>query len=128
MRQGARRHHIRAHRRHRFDPANHDFRLLLQGHTPPGLAQERGFPGIGFDQHHVELGPQRCQNQPGKSSAGAEIGQSFCVRGNERQELRRVEDMAAPDIVDRRRPDQVDGLLPLEEQFDIRFQLPPCFT
>ena len=63
-------------------------------------------------------GRSAASTRPGKSGAGAQIGQFFGSVGI-RSELRRIEDMAAPDIVDRRRADQVDGLLPLQQDCDM---------
>jgi len=114
--------------RHRLYSTDDDFWLLCQGHTSPSLAQERSFPSIGLDQHDIEVGPQRRHDQAGETGAGSEVGQLPGLRRQVRHDLRRIEDMAHPDVVDRRRTDQVDRLLPLQEDFDIGLELPPCFT
>ena len=58
----------------------------------------------------------------------ADVEQYPRLRRNQRKELRRIEDMATPDIADRARSDQIDPAVPGTEQFDIDFQPRQCFT
>ena len=114
--------------RHRFYSTDDDFWLLCQGHTSASFAQERGFPGIRLDQHDIEVGAQRRDDQSWETGTAAEVDQLLRLRRQVRNHLRGIEDMADPDVVDRRWPDEVDRLLPLQEDFDIGLELAPCFT
>ena len=127
-RQGPSRHDVGLGGRRGLQASYDYFRLLCQGHTSAGLAQESGFPRVRFDQDDIEIGAGGCHDQPGETSPAAEIRQGPRACRDVGQELRRIEDMAAPNVVDRSRPDQVDGLLPFQENFNIGLQLPLCFT
>src|SRR5438067_11102520 len=76
-----------------------------------GLAQKHAFAGVALDQldpRHAEDG----QYQPGKPGAAAEIDQAARFVRNKRQQLRRIEEMAAPQIAERVAADQVDAPRP----------------
>ena len=84
------------------------------GH-PRRLAQKRGLALVGFDQLDPGHAEDR-QHQPGKPGAAAEIDQALRVARDKRQELRRIEDMAAPQIAERVAADQVDARRPAGQQ------------
>ena len=62
------------------------------------------------------LGEQDGQHEPGKAGAGAEIEPALGARRGERQELGRIGEVAVPDVGQRARGDEIDGLLPLPQQ------------
>ena len=62
------------------------------------------------------------QHQSGYARAAAEVGQGKGAGREQRQELDGIEDMAGPDLLGGRGSDQVDSLLPGEQQIDIGFQ------
>ena len=68
------------------------------------------------------------QDEPGESRAAAQIDQARGFRRDESGKLGRVPDMAAPDIVQRARGDQVVSRVPFAEQADIGLQPRQCFT
>ena len=127
-RQGAGSDHVGANRRDGFDSADKDSRLLLEGHAAGRLAQEGGLTSIRFDQGDVEIGLQGRENQARQACARPQIGQAFRPGGDQRGDLGGVDDMAGPGIGEGGRPDQVDGLLPLGQGFEIGSDARQCFT
>jgi hypothetical protein len=91
------------------------------------LAQEGAFAGIGLDQRHPRH-PHHRQHEAGESSAAAEIDEAAGAGRDERQELRRIEEMPAPEIIQRARSDEVDAPRPLPQQRGIGFEPRQCFT
>ncbi len=82
---------------------------------------------IGFDQ--LDPGQtEDCQHQAGKAGAAAEIDEALRMIGDERPQLRRIEDVAAPWIGERRAADEVDPGRPGFEQCRIGFEPRQCFT
>jgi hypothetical protein len=98
-----------------------------RGGDPRRLAQEGAFARIRFN----ELDPRHAhdrQHQPGKSGAAAEIDQALRAVRDKGQELRRIEKMPAPRIVEGAGRDQVDARRPFGEQPGIGLQPRQCFT
>ena len=79
---------------------------LADRHRRPGdpcrLAQKRRLAHIGLDQLDPRHAEDR-QHQTGKPGAAAEIDQASRSGRDQRQELRRIENMPAPQIVERAR-------------------------
>src|SRR5476651_2314923 len=93
-RQGPGGDHIGWGRGHGFNAADYDFWLLFQRHAAGGLAQEGRFPGVRLDQRDVEVRAQRRHDQPGKTSATAQIRQGFRPVRDQPLELGGIQDMA----------------------------------
>ena len=91
------------------------------------LAQKRRLARVGFDELDPGGADDR-QNETGKPGAAAEIDEALRPRGDQRQELRRIEKMAAPEIAERARGDKVDAAGPLAEQLGIGLEPRQCFT
>jgi hypothetical protein len=91
------------------------------------LAQKSAFARIRLDQFDAGH-PEDSQYQTRKTGAAAEIDQTFSLAGNQRQELRRVEEMAPPQIAERIATDQVYASRPLLEQRSISLEPRQCFT
>jgi hypothetical protein len=127
-RQGPGGDHIGWGRGHGFNAADYDFWLLFQRHAAGGLAQEGRFPGVRLDQRDVEVRAQRRHDQPGKTSATAQIRQGFRPVRDQPLELGGIQDMATPYVLHRGPADQIDGLLPALQSTDQRFEPTPCFT
>ena len=91
------------------------------------LAQEGAFARIGLDQLDPRHAHDR-QHQAGKPGAAAEIEQALPAHRQQRKKLRRIEEVAAPQIVDRAGGDQIDPPRPLPQQRCIGFEARQCFT
>ncbi len=67
-------------------------------------------------------------NQAGKAGAGAEVDPGVKARWGQGQELGAVGEMAVPDGIERAGGHQIDGLLPLAQQFLVDGEALNCFT
>lgn len=65
---------------------------------------------------------QNGKDQAGKAGAAAEIEPGLHAGGREGKKLRRIENVPAPEILERRTADQIDGGLPALEQRGIGFE------
>ena len=91
------------------------------------LAQERAFARIGLDE--LDPGnPENRQHEAGKPGAAAEVDEALRPLRNMGEELRRIEEMAAPQIAERGGADQVDPRRPLHQEPGIGFEPGQCFT
>jgi hypothetical protein len=118
-------HHRARMRRHGFDSRIVDHRR--RAGDACRLAQEGAFAGIGLDQHNPRHSQYR-QHEAGKPGAAAEIDKAPGAGRDERQELRRIEEMPAPEIAERARSDEVDPPRPLREQRGVGLEPRQCFT
>ena len=73
--------------------------------------QKHTFALIGLNQMHIR-NAHYCQNHPGKPGATAKIDKRFRIVRQMWPELRRIQDMAPPDIVQRGRTNQIDPRCP----------------
>ena len=91
------------------------------------LAKEGAFARIGLDQFNPRHARYR-QHQTGKTRAAAEVHEALRSPRDIREELRRIEEMAAPEVPERVGADQVDARGPADQQFAIGFEPRQCFT
>ena len=94
------------------------------------FAQEGRLFGAAFDQMHVRpryVGERAGEHDPRKPCPGAEINPDSRLRC-ERQELKRIGDVAGPQFWLGGRGDQVHPLLPLEQYGDKAVEPVQCFT
>ena len=104
-----------------------DLAAERQPGDPRGLAQEGTFARIDLDQVHRSDAQDR-QDQAGEAGAAADVERCRRRRWDQRQQLRRVEHVAAPEIRQAVGSDQVDLALPVLEQCGIGGQPSHCFT
>lgn len=99
-------------RRYRFDSGVADFNRRRG--DPRRLAQEGAFARIRFDQ--LDPGhPENREHEAGKPGAAAEVDEALRPLRDMGKELRRIEKMAAPQIAERGRADQIDARRPLRQ-------------
>ncbi len=127
-RQGPRRYDIRLGRGRGFDPADDNPGLGGQAHLSRRLTQIGRFAGIGFDQSHAQVGAQGRQDEPGKPGTTAQIDHCCGLWRDQGNELGRIENMPVPNVLERRRPDEIYGPLPFLEGSHHGIQPTECFT
>ncbi len=91
------------------------------------LPQEGAFAPAGLDQVDIRRAHDR-QHHAGETGAAAKIDDVLRVVGNQGKKLRRVQHMAAPEIVEGRFADQIDSAVPLLQKRGVAFQPRQCFT
>ena len=90
-----------------------------QGELPRSLTQEGGFLAVALDEMDFRarpLGQRAGDHQAGKAPARSEIDPNQRLR-SKRQELERIENVAAPDPIEGGGRNEVGGLLPFQQQF-----------
>ena len=112
-------------RRDRLDAARANRHIDL-GNTRR-LAQERGFSRIRLDQLDAGHTENR-QDEPGQAGAAAEINHAPRAIGDERLQLRRIEDVPTPQIDEGIAADEVDPRRPTDQQSGVRLEPGKCFT
>src|SRR5258707_7049365 len=91
------------------------------------FAQERTFAGVGLDQFdpgHTEDG----QDEPREAGTAAEIHEAGRCWWDVRQELCRIEKMAAPDVIECVAADEIDAWRPPVQQLGIGGESRQWFT
>ena len=91
------------------------------------LAQEGAFARIGLDQFDP-VHPENRQHEAWKPGAATEVDEALRSLRDIGKELRRIEEMAAPQIAERGGADQVDARRPLHQEPGIGFKPGQCFT
>src|SRR5438552_3213970 len=91
------------------------------------LAEKGAFPRIRLDQLNPGRAKNR-QNQTGKTGAAAEIDHAPRAIGDERLQLRGIEDVPAPQIDEGISADEVDARRPPDQQRGVRLEPGKCFT
>ena len=91
------------------------------------LAQEGAFPRIRLDQLDAGRAENR-QNETWKAGAAAEIDHAPRAIGDERLQLRRIEDVPTPQINKGIAADEVDSRRPTDQQSGVRVEPGKCFT
>ena len=71
---------------------------------------------------------QQGQDQPRKAGATAQVDESLGARRDQGPKLGRIQKMAAPDVVERFRADEIDRLLPFDDECGIGLEALECFT
>ena len=100
-------------------------------HPLGGDDQERAFLGDGFVEHCFEARPlaqHRRQHQSRKAGAATKVHQAVCRFRHEAHQLRRVPDMALPDMLERVLRNEIVPRIPFGQQPDIGLQPEECFT
>jgi len=95
-----------------------------------GVAEEARFLLDAFDEMHLRprsLSKNTCNDQTGKSSAGAEID-PYSRFWRQWNELQGIGNVAGPQYRFGRRCDQIDPLLPLQEKPHKTVEAGYCFT
>src|SRR5690349_18822121 len=82
------------------------------------LPQEGAFLQVAFEEMSFD-GPGNGEHQTRNAGAAAEVGEHLRVLWHQPQQLQGIRYVAGPDVFAGRRTDQVDALLPEEEQTDI---------
>ena len=98
---------------------------------PHNFLKKSGFPEICLDQMDVELGPAHGKNQSRKSCAAADVKKTLTPRADAREvveQLGGVEKMSAPQVRKRVDADQIDGILPFDQQIAILPEAVDYFT
>src|SRR5208337_433603 len=96
---------------------------------PRHLGEKCAFARVALDEVHEALFLIRKHNSNYKrweSPAGSEIHPNLRLRG-ECQELRRIRKMPLPELGNCRRRDEIDSLLPLDQQALVKLKLFHCF-
>ena len=96
--------------RARYFPQESGFALVALDQVD--FARRRGWRGRGRGSR------RRCRNPPGR----------WARRRDQRQKLRRVGEVAVPQVIDRAGADKIDRALPLAQQVRIGVQALTCFT
>jgi hypothetical protein len=112
-------------RRNRFDPAGPD-RDIRAGDSRR-LSEKGGFSAIRLYQFNLAY-PEDGKNQPGKSGAATKIDKASRCGRDQREKLRGIKEMAAPQIVKRGPTDKIDPRRPADQHVGIRFKPFACFT
>ncbi len=94
---------------------------------PRRLAQKHAFALIGLDEMDLSAA-ENGEDEARQPCPAADIEQHAGFRREEREELRRIENVTAPDIAERARADKIDAPVPGGEQFDISLEPRHCFT
>jgi hypothetical protein len=94
---------------------------------PDRLAQECRFALIGFHQVKGESRHDR-ENEAWEARAGSKIDRAACARGDQRDKLEGIRDVARPKIGLITTGDQIDGAIPPEQQRRELRQGLPRFT
>jgi hypothetical protein len=105
----------------------HDSR---RGRDSQCLAQESCFFGVALDQvDHGARGLRECagEHNAGETAAAAEVDPDLCGR-RPCQKLKRVGDMAGPEVGQGRRRDEIGLGLPLPEEVEVAIEARLCFT
>jgi hypothetical protein len=75
----------------------------------------------------ILVGQQKRDHQTRKTGAGPKVDPGAGC-GGEAQELSRIGEVAMPDVIERRRPHEIDCLLPVPQQRFVCLQPRDCFT
>ena len=89
--------------------------------------QEGALALVGIDEMHFAAGHDG-EDQAGKTRAGTEIGDRIVARRQQRQQLRGVQKMPPPQLLERILGDEIDLRLPLPQQGGIGLEGGKCFT
>lgn len=79
-----------------LDALDHEPWRLFQTHLATRFAEERRFPGIGFDEGDIEVGTHCCDHQAWKATSASEIGEGLGLGRDLTHDLGRIQDVALP--------------------------------
>jgi hypothetical protein len=71
---------------------------------------------------------QQGQDQPRKAGTTAQIDEGSGARRDQGPKLGRIQKMAAPDVIERLRADEIDRLLPFGDEGGVGLEALECFT
>ena len=92
-----------------------------------GLSNKGAFSLVGLDQVDVGRAENGCY-QAGQAGAAAQVGPAPCPFGGEKKELRGIENVPAPNVLEAVRADEIDLFLPARQCCDIRTEPLQGFT
>jgi len=94
---------------------------------PCRFSEEDALALIGFNEVNLR-DSKDSENKPRKSGAAAEIDEAPSGDRQKLQQLRAIQHMTAPQVVESRGGDKIDALLPFHKERGIGRQALDCFT